>query len=153
MVRALLLLAALCAPAPAQAAGPAVPDHSRVEVAPTWTSVYVGTVSLRLPAFTRLPGAYESTYTAKVFPYFFANESGHLRVDLDDAALARLGRGEPVDFTGEARSTGGETRALSGRATPADGLGGRLKVRVRISAALELIFNTTYRFGTAPSSP
>lgn len=149
MVRA-LLLAIVCALAPARAAEPPRADHSRVEVAPTWTSVYVGTVSLRLPAFTRLPGAYESTYTAKVFPYFFANESGRLRVDLDDAALARLGRGEAVDFNGEARNTQGETRALSGRATPEDTLGGRLKVRVQVSPRIELIFNTTYRFAPAP---
>jgi hypothetical protein len=152
MVRA-LLLAALCAFTPAHAAGAPAADHSRVEVAPTWTSIYVGTVSLRLPAFTRRAGGYESTYAARVFPYFFANESGTLRVELDDEALARLGRGEPVDFTGAARNAAGEARTVSGRATPEDALRGRLKVKVRVSAQVELIFNTTYQFGTAPASP
>ena len=73
-----------------------------------------------------------------------------IAIAVPDADLGRLLAGEAVDFTGSARNGQGEERAVSGRATPVDARHGRLKVRVRVSPRIELIFNTTYRFPAAP---
>ncbi|MBM3844311.1 MAG: hypothetical protein FJ397_13800 [Verrucomicrobia bacterium] len=122
----------------------------RAEVDPAWTSIYVGAVTLRTTEFNRgTDGAFHATYTARVIPYFPANEAGVISIAVPDADLARLLAGEAVDFTGSARNGQGEARAVSGRATPVDVRQGRLKVRVRVSPRIELIFNTTYRFPAA----
>lgn len=128
----------------------AVPLPVRAEVDPAWTSIYVGAVTLRTTAFNRgTDGAFHATYTARVIPYFPANEAGVISIAVPDADLARLLAGEAVDFTGSARNEHGEDRTLAGRATPVDAHHGRLKVRVRVSPQIELIFNTTYRFPAA----
>ena len=141
-----LALLLLLAPVRAAAALPA-----RAEVEPAWTSIYVGAVTLRTTGFTRgTDGAFHAAYTARVIPYFPANEEGVIAIAVPDADLGRLLAGEAVDFTGSARNGQGEERAVSGRATPVDARHGRLKVRVRVSPRIELIFNTTYRFPAAP---
>jgi hypothetical protein len=121
-------------------------DYSRVDVAPTRTSIYVGTVSMTMPTFVRSEGAFVSSYVAKVFPYFFYNENGRLTVDISDDALRQLARGEAIEFTGRAVRTDGAERRVEGKATPIDATSGKLKVRVFYSKRIELIFNTTYRF-------
>lgn len=158
MLRRASLLAAIslalaCAaepPPPGSGASPlpasAATDYPRVDVAPTRTSIYIGTVAMTMPPFTRRGEGFESTYVASVFPYFFYNESGSLRIEFPAEALARLARGESVDFTGRAARTDGAERRIEGRATPADARSGKLKVRVFYSRRIELIFNTTYRF-------
>jgi len=118
----------------------------RVEVAPTKTSIYVGSVTMTMPPFTRVGGGYRTTYVAKVFPYFFSNENGRLNVDLSDEMLRTLERGNPVDFKGRAVNDDGVERRVEGKATPASATSGKLKVRVFVSKRIELIFNTTYRF-------
>ena len=147
-VRALFLLTLLSAGVSAAENGAPPPkaEHSRVEVAPARTSIYVGTVSMAMPTFVRRDGGFESTYTAKVFPYFFYNEAGTLRVDLSDAQLEALARGETVEFTGRGVRSDGRERRVEGKATPTDATHGKLKVRVFVSKRVELIFNTTYRF-------
>ncbi len=119
-------------------------DH--VEVAPAKTSLYLGSATLTLPAFSRHGGHYTSFYAAKVFPYFFYNETGHLQIEISDEALQRLAQGEPIDFQGRAERADGAPRRVSGRATPLDPHSGKIKVRVTYSPRIELIFNTTYRF-------
>jgi hypothetical protein len=148
----LLLAAAIGGAEPAAPADSvaARADTAHVTVAPAWTSIYLGTVSLKVPDFTRRGSTYESSYTAKVIPFFFYNEKGRFSVDLDDAALARLARGETIEFKGRAVNAGGEERRVEAKATPADALTGKLKVRVFVSPKIELIFNTAYRF--APQS-
>jgi hypothetical protein len=125
--------------------------YDQVNVAPSKTSIYVGTVTMTLPKFTRKGGVYESAYTAKVFPFFFQNESGTLQVEMSDDQLRQLERGEPVEFKGRGVRTDGVERRIEGKATPADATSGKLKVRVFISKRTELIFNTTYRFGPPPA--
>ena len=148
MLRGLLLLGlVLTAGLPrgrAEEAGLA--RYAQVEIAPTRTSIYIGSVSLTMPSFSRQGGAYVSAYAAKVFPYFFYNEQGTLSIEAPDALLARLSRGETVEFTGRAVSAGGEERRIAGKATPRDAATGSLKVRVFVSRRIQLIFNTTYRF-------
>ncbi len=139
---AFLLAAASAAPSPDRP----LEAYARVEIAPTKTSIYIGTVAMTMPAFTRTAGTYTSTYAAKVFPFFFSNESGRLSVEISDALLHQLGRGEPIEFTGRAVNESGAERRIEGKATPADAASGKLKVRVFVSRRIELIFNTTYRF-------
>lgn len=150
----LAFAAALLGAAPAAPAAPLRPD--RAEVEPAWTSIYVGTVSLRPGAFQRQPdGSFSAPYRARVFPFFPASEEGTIVIQMTDATLDRLTRGEAIEFSGEARNTSGDLRTVSGRATPAGPHGGRLKVRVRVSPRIELIFNTAYRFlpATAAVTP
>jgi hypothetical protein len=144
---ALLALAGTAAMLRGAAPGPA--SFARVEVAPTWTSVYVGTVSLTIPALVRnASGDYEAAYAARVFPYFFYNEQGRIAIRVSDESLGRLARGESIEFSGRAVNSSGEIRQVEGKATPAEATRGRIKVRVRVSPRVELIFNTTYQFPT-----
>jgi hypothetical protein len=140
-------LALLVLLAPLRAVAP-LPARAEVEAA--WTSTYVGAVTLRTTGFTRdAAGAFTAAYTARVIPYFPATEAGTLSITVPDADLTRLLAGEAVDFRGTARNERGEDRVVSGRATPVDAHHGRLKVRVRVSPRIELIFNTSYRFPAA----
>lgn len=120
-----------------------------VAIEPAKTSIYIGSVTMTMPTFHRAGARYESSYVAKVFPYFFYNEKGTLGIEFTDEQLARLERGERVEFTGQARSDAGEDRRIEGHATPADAESGKIKVRVFVSKKIELIFNTTYRFAPA----
>jgi hypothetical protein len=144
--RLLVLGLGLLAGGHAAAADRPAAAFARVEVAPTKTSIYIGSVAMTMPAFTRTGDTYTSSYEAKVFPFFFSNESGRLNVDISDDLLQRLARGEPIEFTGRAVNDSGAERRIEGKATPADAASGKLKVRVFVSRRIELIFNTTYRF-------
>ncbi|MBC7369784.1 MAG: hypothetical protein H7343_23715 [Undibacterium sp.] len=117
-----------------------------VVIAPAKTSIYIGSVAMTMPTFQRAGARYESSYAAKVFPYFFYNERGTLVIDFTAEQLANLGKGERVEFKGQARSDTGENRRIEGHATPVDIESGKIKVRVFVSKKIELIFNTTYRF-------
>jgi hypothetical protein len=130
-------------------ADPAPGGYGRVVVAPAKTSIYLGFVSMTMPPFERVDGGYEAAYVAKVFPFFFYNESGRLRVEIPDEAVGRLARGEAIEFKGLAWRDDGSERRVEGRATPVDAASGRIKVRVFYSKRIELIFNTTYRFPDA----
>lgn len=147
----LLLLATPWGPARGAETSLAPPHaHSlSVTVEPARTSIYVGTVSLTMPPFARRGTAFESTYDCKVFPYFFSNEHGTLQIEVSDADLDALQKGQPIDFRGHARNHRDAERTVEGRATPETSTEGRLKVRVRVSRRIELIFNTRYQLGPA----
>lgn len=140
-ISAILLALASAAPL---AAGP----YDSVSIEPVKTSIYIGSVTLTMPTFRRSGSVYSSTYRAKVFPYFFQNERGELWVEFNDDQLARLERGERVNFSGHAENTDKEPRKIEGHATPSapGSKSGKIKVRVRVSPKIELIFNSTYRF-------
>lgn len=144
--RCAVLCLSLALAASAIAADPDLARYERVDIAPTKTSVYVGTVTMTMPPFVRRGGAYESTYTAKVFPFFFLGEKGRLTVNVSDDDLRRVARGESIDFEGHGVSDGGARRRLTGRATPTDANSGKITVRVFVSSRIQLIFHTTYRF-------
>ncbi len=127
--------------------------YATVTIAPAKTSIYIGSVTMTMPAFQRTGVGFESSYTAKVFPYFFYNERGTLEIDFSNDQLARLKRGEHVEFSGAARNSAGEDRRIEGHATPADTETGKIKVRVFVSKKIELIFNTTYRFAPRAAKP
>src|SRR3954470_4301662 len=115
----------------------ATPDplarYARVEVAPAKTSVYVGTVTMTMPPFVRHAGSYETDYAAKVFPYFFLNETGRITVEFSDEQLRQLERGQAVEFKGHGARADGVERRVEGKATPADATSGKIKVRVFVS--------------------
>ena len=117
-----------------------------VEVAPAKTSIYVGMVTMTMPTFARAGETYAATYTAKVFPYFFYNETGRLTVNVTDVQLADLAAGKTIAFSGEAVRTDGAHRKVTARAVPSDATYGKLDVHVYVSKRIELIFHTTYRF-------
>ena len=144
----LAVLLSVVAPAAGRAAAenPPLAAFARAEVAPSKTSIYVGRVSLTMPAFVRHGGTYESSYAANVFPYFFFNEAGRLHIEVSDDQLRTLARGEAIDFKGRGVRSDGTERPIEGKATPTDAQGGRLKVRVFVSTRTQLIFNTTYRW-------
>ena len=149
MLRAVFALALLAAPASplARAAETAaLAGYAQVEVSPSKTSIYIGMVSLVTPPLVRKAGSYETSYRAKVFPYFFYNEAGGLSIDVSDEQLRTLARGEPIEFTGRGVREDGAERRVEGKATPTDARSGKLKMRVFVSKKVELIFNTTYRF-------
>ena len=139
---ALVFASSLATSLPAQDIG----RFKRVAIAPTKTSIYIGSVSMTMPLFERHGIAYSSTYSAKVFPYFFESEKGELSIDITDEDLKRLERGEVVEFKGRGKNTDGEERRIEGRAIPTDARTGKIKVRVFVSKKIQLIFNTTYRF-------
>jgi hypothetical protein len=125
---------------------PLSPRYRRVEVAPTKTSIYLGTVSLVLPPLERRQDEYTTTYEAKVFPFFFYNVTGRLRIEFSDEQLRRLERGERVAFQGRAQRANGSEHRVEGTVTPTDATSGKVKVRVFATRLVELIFNATYRF-------
>ena len=125
--------------------------YDEVTVEPARTSIYVGSVGLTMPPLERTNGGYHSTYAARVRPYFFASEHGTVKIAFEDHHQQRLAAGEAVTFEGEAINEHGHPRQISGRAEPTDALSGKIKVRVRVSSRIELVFNTTYRF-TGPAS-
>jgi hypothetical protein len=149
-VATLVFLAGALEPASTAETSLAVYDHP--EVAPTKTSIYIGTVSMTTPSFARTNGIYESTYVAKVFPYFFYNETGKLSIEISDELLRKLERGGVIEFKGRAINEAGDMRRIEGKVTPFDVASGKLKVRVFVSKRIELIFNTTYRFPDVKSA-
>ncbi|QYM78383.1 hypothetical protein K0B96_13910 [Horticoccus luteus] len=124
----------------------------RVEIAPTKTSIYIGSVAMTMAPFERHGERYDSTYHAKIRPYFFYSESGRLSIDVSDAALAQLARGEPIEFKGEGYRDDGAKRGIAGRAVPTDATSGQIKVRVYVTTRIVLVFNTTYRFVGEPTT-
>jgi hypothetical protein len=126
-----------------QAAAP----YDKVSVETSSTSIYIGKVTLLVSPLTRKDGVFSGQYRAKVFPYFFMSEHGTFRMKVSDEELARVAKGETVEFTGEAENTGSEPRKVSGRAVPDDATQGKIKVRIFVTEKIQLIFNTTYRFG------
>ena len=143
---AFTIFLALCGAAPASTADTPLRRFDKVEIPAAKTSIYIGTVTMTMPVLVRKNGVYETSYTAKVFPYFFYSEAGKLFIEFSDEQLRQLARGEVVEFKGRGVRTDGVERRVEGKATPADARGGKLKVRVFVSKRTELIFNTTYRF-------
>lgn len=126
----------------------AVGEWDSVSIDPVKTSIYVGSVTLTTSEFHRDGDHFAATYEAKVWPWFFWSEHGRLTIHLPVADLARLARGERVEFSGEAFNQKNKPRQITGRADRGDAASGKIKVRIRVDDT-ELIFNSTYRFNNA----
>jgi hypothetical protein len=141
MLRLLAVLLLACTAARAAGDG-----FDRVAVPAMKTSIYVGSVTLTTGEFRRDGDRFSTTYEAKVFPWFFWSETGSITITVAAADLARLARGETVEFTGDAENHKHKPRKVTGRAQPADAQSGRIKVRIHVDD-VELIFNGPYRLG------
>lgn len=118
----------------------------KVDVEVMSTSIYIGKVTLSLGQLTRRDGVYSAEYKARVFPYFFLSEHGTFRIAISDEALARVAKGETIDFIGQAENGGREPRKVTGCAFPDAEGHGRIKVRIFVTEKIQLVFNTTYKF-------
>jgi hypothetical protein len=121
-------------------------SYEKIVVETSSTSIYIGKVTLQVTPLIRQNGIYTGNYKAKVFPYFFMNEHGTFRMDVSDDDLARVARGETIEFKGHAENNGREERKITGRASPDNADHGKIKVRIFVTEKIQLIFNTTYRF-------
>ena len=126
-------------------------QYSVVRVDPTKTSIYIGSVSMTLSPFLRSHEVFVANYQAKVFPYFFYNESGRLSITISDNGLEHLSRGEAITFSGKGINDDGQVRMVDGKATPSGPNDGAIKVRVFVSKKIALVFNTLYHLN--PSRP
>jgi len=124
----------------------AASPYDKIIVETSSTSIYIGRVTLHVTPLVRQNGVYSGDYKAKVFPYFFMSEHGTFRMEVSDADLARVVRGETVEFKGEAENNGREPRKITGRASPDDTVRGKIKVRIFVTEKIQLVFNTTYQF-------
>jgi hypothetical protein len=102
-------------------------------------------ITLTTAPMQRTAFGYNSDYAVKVFPFFFFNETGSIRINVEPDALEALGVGEVISFTGEAVNQNSRRRLVEGRAYPADTMSGRIRIVVKVGS-IELIFKTTYRF-------
>jgi len=139
----LLWLALLIGPAMTMRAATA---FDRITVETSSTSIYIGNVTLHVDPLVRQNGVYTGGYRARVIPFFFMSEHGTFRMTVSDDELARVARGETVEFTGTAENSGREARKITGRASPDDAVRGKIKVRIFVTEKIQLIFNTTYHF-------
>ena len=148
------MMVALLAASAARGDDASLAPYSAVEVAPVSTWAYVANVTLAVGRFVRHGDAFTSTYTATVFPYFFYNEQGSLKIKVPEAALRQLAAGRSFDFAGSAVRSDGKDRPVDGRVTPIDASRGRIRVRLFYSRHVVLVFTTTYRLpamGPAPA--
>ena len=139
----LCLLLTLQIAASLPAAEPAASGWDRVSVAPTKTSIYIGSVTLTTGVFERQGSTLSTTYAAKVFPWFFWSENGRITISLSDEELAHVAKGETAQFSGSGTNQKNKLRKVTGRAQPVDATSGKIKVRI-MADGIELIFNSTY---------
>lgn len=137
MLLPLLLLAA------AMPAAHALEPFTQAKVPTMKTSIYVGSVTLGTGTFRRAGDRWSTTYEAKVFPWFPWSEHGDITITVTEADLAKLARGDTVEFTGEAQNHKRKPRQVTGRAQPGSASAGKIKVRIAADG-VELIFNGSY---------
>jgi hypothetical protein len=145
-----LLLLATAASVPA--ASDPFAKYGVVAIKPGSSSLFIATVSMTFQPFVRHNTVFSSTYSARVYPYFFFSEKGRIWIVIPDDLLVHVDRGEPVDFVGHAMSDGGDSRRVDGHATPTGPSTGKIRVRVFISRRISLSFDTTYEL-KGPASP
>ena len=118
-----------------------VPEKLFVD--PSSTSTSLARINLSVGTLVRQGNAYRGGYQIKVSPFSFKNEGGRLSANVSDEAVKQLGRGNPVNFTGQAVSDDGKSRPIEGRATPSSSDQGRIEIRFTSKDA-KLVFATTY---------
>ena len=143
---------ALAAAAPARSAVDELAPFNRIDIRPTTTSLLIATVTMTMPPFVRRNTVFSSTYSARVFPYFFWSESGRIWIIVPVDKLRLVAQGQPVVFTGRGVSESGDERKVEGHATPTGPSGGRIRVRVFVSKRIFLTFDTTYELH-GPAGP
>ena len=152
MQRLALILLAFLAAAPVRGSDDPLAAYAVVAIRPATTTVFMANVSMAMPPFVRKGGLYLSTYTVKVFPYFLFNEKGRIWIQVSEADLRRVARGEPIDFVGKAVSDSGAVRRVEGRASPNGPFTGTIRVKVVVSRRIVLSYATSYSL-EGPGAP
>jgi hypothetical protein len=143
---------ALAAAASALGAGDDLARFSEVSIRPATAFIYVATVTMTIPPFVRHNGVYSSTYTARVFPYFYS-ERGRIWITVPDDLLRRVADGQAIDFTGRAVNEDGEERKVVGHAVPTGRLLGSIQVRVFVTRRISINYDTTYELLGSGETP
>ena len=152
MRRILALVVVAFAALPAALSADEVPARFNVVATkPASASIIIGTVTLTISPFIRRDTVYSSTYSARVFPFFYS-EKGRISIVIPDGDLRRVARGEPADFKGRAINDSGDVRRIEGSATPTGPSTGKLRVKVYITRRIALTYNTTYEL-QGPGGP
>src|ERR1017187_9372840 len=107
---AALVALALSAAAPVRSADDDLARFNLIDIKPTTSSLFIATVTMTMPPFARRDTVFSSTYSARVFPYFFWSESGRIWIVVPAEKIRRAALGEPVDFTGHGISRSEERR-------------------------------------------
>lgn len=139
-----IVLVLLALVAPLRGADGALDRFGIVAIKPATTSILVATITMSMPPFIRHGVVYSSTYSAKVFPYFFYNEKGRIWITVTEDDLRRSAAGKPVDFKGHALSDSGDERRVEGHAVATSPWGGKIRVRVFVTKRIALNYDTTY---------
>jgi len=136
---------------PLDGADDSLAPYNVVAIKPAITSIIVATITMTMAPFVRKNVVYSSTYSAKVFPYFFYNEKGRIWITVPDDDLRRVAKGGSIDFTGRAISEEGDMRRVDGHASPTGPLTGKIRVRVFVTKRISLSYDTTYDLRGGPS--
>ena len=145
--RPFLLLAVCCVlvcRGPARGEEPAVRE---LHIDPATTGVPLGKARLTVDPLVRSKdaGGLQGHYKVEVSPISPLGEEGNLTITATDETLRKLANGNPVDFSGQAISTGGNKSTVQGTATPAKDSKETGSIRVRIEGRKgKLVFKTTY---------
>jgi hypothetical protein len=134
------------------AGGDDLARFNEVAIKPATAFIYVATVTMTIPPFVRHNDTYSSTYTARVFPYFYS-EKGRIWITVPDEALRRVASGQSVDFTGRAVNEDGEERKVVGHASPSGRTAGSIQVRVFVTRRISITYDTTYELVGSEDPP
>jgi hypothetical protein len=146
-----ILALALVAVASLRGDDPSLCRFDKVYIKPSTSYYVIAAVTMTMPPFVRRNSVFSSTYSARVFPYFVFSEKGRIWIMVSEDQLRQVAKGESVDFTGRAISEDGDTRKVTGRATPTGPTSGDIRVRVYVSKRISLTCNTVYELeGAAP---
>jgi hypothetical protein len=125
--------------------------YGLVAIKPATATIYIATISMTFQPFVRHRTEFASTYSAKVFPYFFYNEKGRIWIVITDDELRRVDSGGSIDFTGHALSESGDERRVQGHVVPSGPTTGNIRVRVFVTRRISLTYYTTYVLEGAPA--
>jgi hypothetical protein len=110
------------------------------------TKVSLGKVNLIVNPLTHKGNFYLGAYQIKVFPYFFKNEKGALKMEASKNSVLKLSKGIPMNFTGTATNNKtGEMKIVRGKATPLTIDRGVAMFAIITDNGL-MVFNTSYHF-------
>ena len=98
---------ALLAGVPLRGADDSLARYAVVDIKTSVASLYIASVTMTMPPFVRKNSVFSSTYSAKVFPYFFWSEKGRIWIIVPETDLHRVSLGQAVDFVGHALSDSG----------------------------------------------
>ncbi len=114
-----------------------------IDIKDSKTKIPATRIRLNVAPLNRTDYGYSSTYSVKVFPFFFFSEHGSIEINLDKDCIQRIDAGETVSFDGNAVNHRGSKRKITGEAAPGDSESGDLQIIIRASG-FDLTFNTSY---------